>query len=46
MEKSNFKIFINQAREDFKMAIDDIFNAIEILGDDMEKLKADKKTLE
>jgi len=36
----------NEVKEDFKIAVDDLFNAIEIIKDDVEKIKADKKTLE
>ena len=46
MSEQDFTTFINEARENFKIAIDDLFNAIEIIKDDVEKIKADKKTLE
>ena len=46
MSKQDFTTFINEARENFKIAIDDLFNAIEIIKDDVEKIKAAKKTLE
>jgi len=45
MTKSDFKTFINEIREDFKIAIDDLFNAIEIIKDDVEKLKIDKNKI-
>lgn len=43
MEKTDFKTFINEARENFKISIDDLFNAIEILKDDVEKIKNESK---
>ena len=46
MLEQDFTAFIKEARENFKIAVDDLFNAIEILKDDVEKIKADKKTLE
>jgi len=39
MKNRDFKTFINEARENFKLSIDDLFNAIEILKDDVEELK-------
>jgi len=46
MSKQDFSAFINGVRNDFKIAVDDLFNVIENLKDDVEKLKADKKSLE
>jgi len=46
MKKLNFETFIKGVRNDFKIAVDDLFNAIEIIKEDVEKLKADKKPLE
>jgi len=45
MEKQDFKAFINEARENFKISIDDLFNAIEILKEDVEKIKNEPKKL-
>ena len=42
MKNRDFKTFINEARENFKLSIDDLFNAIEILKDDVEELKTQK----
>jgi len=42
MKQPDFKTFINEARENFKLSIDDLFNAIEILKDDVEELKTQK----
>lgn len=39
MAKADFKVFINGVRNDFKISIDDLFNAIEIIKEDVEKLK-------
>lgn len=40
MQKQDFSTFINGVREDFKISIDDLFNAIEIIKEDVEKLKS------
>jgi len=45
MTKIDFETFLDGVREDFKIAIDDLFNAIEIIKDDVEKLKADKNKI-
>jgi hypothetical protein len=39
MKNQDFKNFIKEARENLKTSIDDIFNAIEILKEDVEELK-------
>ena len=39
MQENNFKTLLNGARNDFKIAIDDLFNAIEIVYEDVEHLK-------
>jgi hypothetical protein len=39
MSEMNFKTLLNGARNDFKIAVDDLFNSIEIIHDDVEKLK-------
>ena len=40
MTKPDFKTFLNGIRNDFKIVVDDLFNAIEIIRDDVEKLKS------
>jgi len=44
MGKPDYKTFFNGVRNDFKIAVDDLFNAIEIIRDDVEELKASKKS--
>lgn len=39
MQKQNFKTFIDGVRNDFKISIDDLFNAIKIIKEDVEILK-------
>jgi len=39
--KHNFKILIEGTKNDLKLAIDDLFNIIEIIREDVEKLKTD-----
>ena len=39
MQKIDFRMFVNAIGNDFKIAIDDLFNVIETLVDDVEKLK-------
>lgn len=43
MTQPDFETLLLETRENFKIAIDDLFNVIEILKDDVNKLKADKK---
>jgi len=42
MSKEDFKTFLDEVRENFKISIDDLFNAIEIIKDDVEELKTQK----
>lgn len=37
--KPDIKMLIDGTRNDFKIAIDDLFNIIEIIREDVEKLK-------
>ena len=39
MQENNFKTLLNGARNDLKIAVDDLFNAIEIISEDVEHLK-------
>ena len=39
MQENNFKTLLNGARNDLKIAVDDLFNAIEIIHEDVEHLK-------
>ena len=39
MQEIDFRMFVNAIGNDFKIAIDDLFNVIETLVDDVEKLK-------
>jgi hypothetical protein len=41
MQEQDFKTFINEIRENFKNSVDDLFNAIEIIREDLEKSKTD-----
>jgi len=38
MEKTNFKTLIEETRNNFKIAIDDLFNVIEIISEELEKI--------
>lgn len=42
LQKQDYNTFLNGIREDFKIAVDDLFNAIEIIKDDVEMLKNEK----
>ncbi|OGI04547.1 MAG: hypothetical protein A2Y25_10090 [Candidatus Melainabacteria bacterium GWF2_37_15] len=39
MTEKNFKTFLSGVRNDLKIAVDDLFNAIEIVYEDVEHLK-------
>ena len=39
MSENNFKTLLNGTRNDFKIAVDDLFNTIEIIYEDIEHLK-------
>jgi len=43
MTQPELETLLHETRENFKIAIDDLFNVIEILKDDVNKLKIDKK---
>jgi hypothetical protein len=45
MTKLDLGTFIQGTREDFKIAIEDLFNVIELIRKDVEKLKTDKNKL-
>ncbi|EKE02422.1 MAG: hypothetical protein ACD_20C00391G0016 [uncultured bacterium] len=42
MQDRNFKAFIDEIRSEFQIAIDDLFNAIEIISEDLHELKMQK----
>ena len=42
MPQEDFKNLLNGIRDDFKIVIDDLINSIEIIKDDVEKLKLNK----
>ena len=42
MQNIDFKVFINAVKNDLIISLDDLFKIIEVMKDDIEKLKAEK----
>ena len=42
MTEKNLNLLLNGTRNDFKILVDDIFNIIEIINEDVKKLKTEK----
>lgn len=40
--KNSFNTYINGVKNDLKIVIDDLFDTIEVMKEDIEKLKAEK----
>lgn len=44
MTEIDFKTLLNSIKNDLKISIDDLFNVIEVLREDVEELKSEKIT--